>query len=99
MESSDNAELRRELGGAMARMANADALPYFGRLMAGDMKHDAGTVFEGLLTMVQQGRAADQALTILLDGLRIPTPRRAAGRSSDCGRSRMPAWLPPSSRG
>jgi len=83
IEASDDPKFRHRLGYALARMATADALPYFGRLLAGDMKHDQEMVLEGLLTMVQQNRSPDRALAMLLGALRHPNAavrRGAAAR-------------------
>ena len=81
IESSDNPRFRQRLGYALARMATADALPLFKKLLAGPMKHDQEMVLEGLFTMVQQGRSAEQALDLLAGGADgTPAARSAAVR-------------------
>lgn len=70
LEASDDPKFRRRMGYALARMANADAIPYFEKLLKGEMKTDSEMVLEGLLTMYRQSRSPNEALRLLLEALK-----------------------------
>jgi len=83
LESPANPDFRGRIAAPLVRIANAEALPYFEKLLAGDMKHDRYLVLESLLGMVQRGKARHEALTVLIGALEhsnVAVRREAAGR-------------------
>jgi len=82
LRASEDPGFRKRMGYALAAMANADALPYFRSLLAGEMKHDQQMVVDGLLTMVERSRSRKEALELLLKALEHPNTqlRREAAK-------------------
>jgi len=82
IRASEDPGFRKRMGYALAAMANADALPYFRSLLAGEMKHDQQMVLDGLLTMVRRSRSRNEALELLLKALKHPNTqlRREAAK-------------------
>ena len=70
LEASTDVKFRQRMGYALAQMATADALPYFEKLLQGDMIADQRMVLDGLLEMVRRNRAADRAQAVLISALK-----------------------------
>jgi len=86
LEAPHDAEFRRRLGSALARVATIDAVPYFDKLLQGDMKGDEHMVLESLDGMIQRSEAPDAALRLLLAALKHQNPKLRRGAAERVSR-------------
>ena len=90
LETEKNAGFRRRIGRAMTRVADAKALPYFKKLLAGHMKADRDMVIESLATMYRAERSPDEALSLLLSALKHKNGGVRQGAAKGQPRPRRP---------
>jgi hypothetical protein len=83
LNASDNPAYRQRMGYAMQRLATADALPYFEKLLRGDINFDGEMVLDSLQGMVQRKVGVEGALSLLFLALKhsnVEVRREAADR-------------------
>jgi hypothetical protein len=70
LEASNDPRYRQRMGYAMQRMATADALPYFEKLLRGDMNFDRDMVLTSLQGMIQRKVGVERAISLLIMALK-----------------------------
>jgi len=94
LESSEDPKFCERIGYALAARPSRESLPYFEKLLRGEMKAGRPMVLDGLSNMIRAGVAREEALPLLVSALEhanVEVRRGAADRLKEINDPRVAA--------